>query len=267
MTPSTHRHMATLCPLRLDPLRVPSAGIGHRRFRQGHGNALAAGFDISKFGYPVVNCHGDVNWLIDGQHRVYAIQKAGVAGPSDSILCEFYEGLSERDMADLFLGRNRSRAVSPFERFLVAVTAGHARECAIMSVVRDAELHVREERRPASVHSVNALQRVYDRGGPELLRSVLVALRDAYDGDPMAFESVVVDGLGLVLARYPEIDREFLVSALAKARHDVHPLLHRATDYRLRLGRQRPHCVAAAVVDFYNLARGRKGRLTKWWKA
>ena len=46
MTPSTHRHMATLCPLRLDTLRVPSAGIGHRRFRQGHGNALAAGFDI-----------------------------------------------------------------------------------------------------------------------------------------------------------------------------------------------------------------------------
>ena len=80
MTPSTHRHMATLCPLRLDTLRIPSAGIGHRRFRPAHGNALAADFDIRKFGYPVVNCLGDVNWLIDGQHRVYAIQKAGVVG-------------------------------------------------------------------------------------------------------------------------------------------------------------------------------------------
>ena len=117
-------------------------------------------------------------------------------------------------MADLFLGRNRSLAVSAFERFLVAVTAGHPRECAIMWIVRDAELDVREERRPASVHSVSALQRVYDPGGPELLRRVLVALRDAYDGDPMAFESVVVDGLGLVFHRYPEIDRAFLVSAL-----------------------------------------------------
>ena len=60
---------------------------------------------------------------------------------------------------------------------------------------------LRPGRRPASVHSDNALQRVYDRGGPELLRRVLVALRDAYDGDPMAFESVV-DDLGLVFDLY-----------------------------------------------------------------
>ena len=40
-----------------------------------------------------------------------------------------------QEMADLFLGRNRSRSVNAFERFTVAVTAGHAREQAIMRVI------------------------------------------------------------------------------------------------------------------------------------
>ena len=107
---------------------------------------------------------------------------------------------------------------------------------------------LRPGRRPASVHSDNALQRVYDRGGPELLRRVLVALRDAYDGDPMAFESVV-DDLGLVFDLYPEIDRAVLVSAPAKARHGVYGSPTPSRGVRERLGRQRPHRVAAAVVD------------------
>ena len=266
MTPSIRWPTTTLCSLPLGTLRALPAALG-RRFSQAYGDALAADFDIRVFGHPVVNWLGDVHWIVDGRHRVYAIQKAGVAGPADSILCEFYEGLSERDMADLCLGRNRSRAVSAVERFLVAVTAGQARECAIMSIVRGADLHIRQDPHPASVHSVGALYRVYDRGGPEVLRGVLVALRDAYDGAPKAFAPVVVNGLGLVFSRYPEIDRSVLVSALAKDHHGAHALLRRAEEYRERLGRQRPHCVAAAVVDSYNRARGRKGRLTKWWKA
>ena len=33
----------------------------------------------------------------------------------ETVKCEVYENLTEQDMADLFLGRNRSRAVTAFE--------------------------------------------------------------------------------------------------------------------------------------------------------
>ena len=58
----------------LDSLRVPPAGKAQRPFRQAKGDEIAGNFDIYSFGFPVVCRVEDVNWLVDGQHRVYAIQ-------------------------------------------------------------------------------------------------------------------------------------------------------------------------------------------------
>ena len=257
---------ATIRPIRIEALRVPSPGVAQRQFSQSHGDALAKDFDPAKFGYPVVSRVDGVDWLIDGQHRVYAIQKAGFAKGTDSVDCEVYEALSQERMADLFLGRNRARVVTAFERFLVAVTAGYPREKAIMAIVRGAQLEIGHQQALRTVHSVGALIRVYERDGPEVLRRVLCILRDAYAGAPGAFGRVVVDGFGLVVARYADLDDAVLVGALAKDRHGVHDLLRRAEEYRERLGRLLPQCLAAAVVDVYNRGARRKARLTKWWR-
>ncbi len=56
-------------------LQIPRAGVAQREFSRAHGDAIAAEFDMGKFGYPVVNHVGDVNWVIDGQHRVYALKR------------------------------------------------------------------------------------------------------------------------------------------------------------------------------------------------
>ena len=257
---------STIRPVRIDALRVPTAGVAQRKFSRSHGDALAEDFDPAKFGYPVVSRVDGVDWLIDGQHRVYAIQKAGLAKRVDTVDCEVYEGLSDSEMADLFLGRNRSRAVTAFERFSVAVTAGHPRECAIMGVVHGAGLEVGHQAGLRTVHSVGALIRVYDRDGPEVLGRVLRILRDAYAGAPAAFGRVLVDGVGLVIARYVYVQDDRLVAALAKDRNGVHDLLRRAADYRERLGRLLPQCLAAAVVDVHNREVKRKGRLPRWWR-
>ena len=260
------REKATIRPIRIDALRVPSPGVAQRKFSQSHGDALAEDFDPAKFGYPVVSRVDSVDWLIDGQHRVYAIQKAGFATAADSVDCEVYEGLSQSQMADLFLGRNRSRLVTAFERFSVAVTAGHPRERAIVAILHGAQLEIGHHQGLRTVHSVGALIRVYERDGPEVLRRVVCILRDAYAGAPAAFGRVLVDGFGLVVAKYAELQDDVLVAAIAKDRGGVHDLLRRAEDYRERLGRLLPQCVAAAVVDVYNRGLKRKDRLTKWWR-
>ena len=267
MRTATTKRESRILPVPIDSLQIPRAGVAQREFSRAHGDAIAAEFDMGKFGYPVVNHVGDVNWVIDGQHRVYALRKQPAAVRGSTIDCEVYEKLSEREMADLFLGRNRSRSVVAFERFTVAVTAGHARESAIMRVVTGANLQIKNDRRKGCIFAVGGLQRVFDSEGPAVLGRVLRTLRDAYDAAPSAFGRAVVEGLGLVFGVYQtRIDDESLIAALGKDRHGVHGVLRRAEEYRERVGRAQPQCVAAALVDVYNQGRKGKARLPRWWK-
>ena len=252
--------------VRIDTLRVPTAGKAQRPFHQSKGDKIAADFDMDSFGFPVVCRTEDVNWLVDGQHRVYAIQKCKYATSTDEIECEVYEGLTTTEMARMFLGRNDSTPVTAFERFGVAITAGYPTESAIAGIVSKAGLKIGHAGRNGNVFSVGALRRVYDREGEQVLERVLCVLRDAYDSSGHAFSARLIDGVALVLGTYHQIDDKTLIRALASEQHGVHGLQRRTEDYRERLGRPVPQCIAASVVDIYNRQAGKKRQLRKWWK-
>lgn len=205
----------------------------------------------------------EVNWLVDGQHRVAAIQKAGHAKSTDSIECEVYEGLELADMARLFLGRNESTPVTAFERFGVAVTAGYSKETAIKEIVDKAGLKIGYPGPDGNIFSVGALRRVHDRYGAKTLERVLNVLRSAYNRSASGLGRQLIDGIGLVIASYARVDDKVLVEALSKELHGVHGVHRRAEE---RLGRPVPECVAAGVVDIYNQHAGRKRSLVKLWK-
>ena len=105
------------------------------------------------------------------------------------------------------------------------------------------------------------MRRVYERDGALILERVLRVLRDAYESSPKGFDQRLIQGLGLVLTTYSVIEDEVLVRGLASERHGFHGVHRRAEDYRERLGRKVPECVAAAVVDIYNSQTGKKGTL------
>ena len=252
--------------VRLDALRVPPPGTAQRAFREAKANKMAAEFDIDSFGLLVVCRVEEVNWLVDGQHRVAAIQKAGHAKSTDSIECEVYEGLELADMARLFLGRNESTPVTAFERFGVAVTAGYSKETAIKEIVEKAGLKIGYPGPDGNIFSVGALRRVHDRYGAKTLERVLNVLRSAYNRSASGLGRQLIDGIGLVIASYARVDDKVLVEALSKELHGVHGVHRRAEDYRERLGRPVPECVAAGVVDIYNQHAGRKRSLVKLWK-
>ena len=252
--------------IRIDTLRVPPVGQAQRPFREAKGDRIAAEFDINNFGFPVVCRVDGTNWVVDGQHRLYAIQKCGYAKASDLLPCEVYEGLSMTEMARMFLGRNRSTPVTPFERFGVAVTAGYPTETAITEIVESTGLKIGHPKVPGQVYSVGALRRVYDRHGPAVLERVMRVLCDAYQGAPAGLGRTLIDGVGLVVATYGGLTDKLLVEALGNDPHGVHALKRRAEEYRERLGRPVPECVAAAAVDIYNRHVGKKRCLVKWWK-
>lgn len=248
-------------------MRIPPALVVQRVFRKAHGDALAADLDLNKLGYPIINHRAGVYWVLDGQHRVYALKANGFE--QDNLDCEVYEDLTDQEMADIFLGRDARRAVNPFEKFHVACTAGWPRENDIRRTVEAQGLKISKRQEENCVGAVAALGKVYDRAGDVVLGQVLRTIKGAYSGDAKAFDQEIIEGLGLVFNRYNgRTNEKDLAARLSAAQHGVRGLLRRAASQRERTGNQKAQCVAATVVEIYNRGAGPRAavRLPSWWK-
>lgn len=255
-------------PVPIGMMRIPPALVTQRQFRKAHGDRLAADLDLNKLGFPIINHRDGIYWVLDGQHRVYALKQNGF-DDKDVLDCEVYEDLSDADMADIFLGRDERKAISTFDKFHVACTAGHKRESDVRRVVEVNGLKISQSDSPNSIRAVGALCQLYDRAGDTVLGQTVRVLKRAFDGDPNAFDSSLIGGIGLVFNRYNgRTNERDLASRLAAAPSGVRGVLRRAESQRERTGNQKSQCVAATVVDIYNKGLGPRAadRLPSWWK-
>lgn len=262
---TTHgRHRSKIYMVPINKMRTPPAGVSQRPFIQGHGDKLAANLDLNKLGLPVLNLRDGIFWVLDGQHRIYALQQNGFA--QDSLECEVFENLTDAEMADMFLGRDDRKAINPLAKFHVACTADRPREVAIRRAVETQGLKVSQSSEEGCIGAVGALGRVYDRCGEIVLGQVLRSLKHAYGGDSGSFNQSVIVGLGLMFNRYNgKTNEKYLVDALSTVTHGVRGLLRRAEAQRERTGNDKAQCVAASVVDLYNKRVPRNGKLPSWW--
>lgn len=248
-------------------MRVPAALITQREFRKAHGDRIAADLDLNKLGYPVMN-HRDGNfWVLDGQHRIYALKQNGFE--TYELPCEVYENLSDAEMADIFLGRGDSKAISPYDKFHVACTAGYKRETDIRRTIEAQGLKVGRTSEENTIGAISACGKVYDRAGCVVLGQTLRALKAAFSGDQSAFDGSLIEGVGLVFTRYNgQTNEKDLSSRLAATTSGVRGIMRRAEDLRERTANQKSHCVAATIVDIYNKGVGPRAaaRLPAWWK-
>lgn len=234
-----------------------------REFSQAHAEKFAADFDLEALGYPVVNKRGGHYYIVDGQHRIAALKLIG--WEDQKIQCECYDGLSEKEEAELFLRRDERRAIAGFDKYHIALTAERDIETDIDRTVRANGLVVSKQKVDGRIMAVGTLRRVYTRSGPEVLGRCLRIIRDAY-GDP-GFEAAVIDGIALVCARYTDdLDDEVVTKRLAGLHAGVNGLLGRAQTLRKQTGSSLAQCVAAAAVDVINAGRGGK-KLATWWKS
>lgn len=266
------RKPSKIRPVPIEKMRVPPALVVQREFRKAHGDRIAADLDLNKLGFPIVNHREGIYWLLDGQHRVYALKQHGF--DKDVLDCEVYEELTDAEMADIFLGRDQRRAISPYDKFHVSCTAGYKRETGIRRAVETQGVKISRNKDEGTVSAISALGRVYDMAGGDKIGEVVVGqvvrtIKSAYGGDPDSFDSEVIKGLGLVFNRYNgHTNEKELAERLSSTQHGVRGLLRKAEAQRARTGNLKSQCVAAAVVDIYN--RGVHGRshsrLPSWWK-
>ncbi len=233
------------------------------RYRQSRVDHIAANLDLEQIGAPVVSHRDGVYWIIDGQHRMAALKAIGWG--DQQVQCWTYDGLTEAEEAERFLKLNDTLSVNAITKFRVGVEAGRAVECDINRVVLSQGLVISQSKMPGAIGAIGTVRRIYDRGGPTVLRETLATVRDAY-GDP-GMDAAVLDGIGYLVQRYAgELDLSRAVTKLAGAHAGVHGLLGRAENIRKQVGNARGQCVAAAAVDIINAGKGGK-KLPSWWRA
>jgi hypothetical protein len=267
MAKQPNRKPSKIRPVPIGQMRIPPALVTQREFRKAHGDRIAAELDLNKLGYPIIN-HRDGNyWVLDGQHRVYALKQFGF-GEQDTVDCEVYEGLSDAEMADIFLGRDARKPIPLYDKFHVACTALRRRELDIQRAVESNGQKISRNKEDG-ISAVGALGSVYDRCGDVVLGQVVRTINLGFSGDALAFDRAVIEGLGLVFNRYNgKTNEKQLGGRLSELRHGARELLRKAEAIRERTGNQKKQCVAAAVVDIYNkgLAPRDTHRLPSWWK-
>jgi hypothetical protein len=247
-----------------EKMRVPPAGIVQRPFSKSQADEIDNVFDAMKIGVLVVNVRDDITWVVDGQHRLEVLKRHGF----NEWICEVFTNLTDAEAASLFLGRDRRRAISQFDKFLVGVTAGHKREMAIRQLIDAEGLKVSRAHEERCVAAVHALVSVYDRFGVNVLGQTLRTLRDAFDGDEAAFDGLLIEGMAQVYNRYNgHMTEEEMTSRLSDMRGGSRGLMQAAERTRLNTSAPRRNCIAAAIVEMYNKrAASARDRLSSWWK-
>lgn len=235
-----------------------------REFKVSHAADFAADFDFEALGYPVISKRDGNYYIVDGQHRVAALKMIGWS--DQQIQCEVYEGLDEAAEAELFLRRDKRRAIQAFDRFRIGVVADREVETDIDRIVRAQGLRVATDDNPQSIAAVGALLKVYRNGGGTTLGRALRILRDGFPDDVSAFRRELIEGAGLVCQRYNgDLDDDALKARLASLRGGANSMLTKAARIRATMGEPLGQCAAAALVEVANAGKGGK-KLPAWWK-
>jgi len=223
--------------------------------------------DLDAFGEPILSFRDSRYYVVDGQHRLRALaQFLGDGWEKQKILCKVFEGLSEKEEADLFRQLNNVLGTTAYDKFKVGVTAGYEEETKIKAIVEAAGLHVGRSRRetPGAVSAIGALRTAYRLSPKSLMFSLRLASQSYGDS---GLDAPIVEGFAHLHNRYERaLDDEVTVEALSHARGGVKGLLNGAAKRRLTTGNSLAICVAAEAVEIIN--RHRKGKkLPSWWSA
>lgn len=242
--------------------RMAVSDIAQREIQPSRVNYLIAHFDPEQIGTPVVNERGGKFYVIDGQHRVTALNE--IYDHEHQVQCWVYVGLTEAEEAEKFLQINDVLAVSAMDRYEISVEAGREVEADINRIVSLCGLTVTRQNVEGRVMAVGTLRRVYVRGGPAVLQRTLSIIGSAFGSAGLS--AAVIDGIGLLCARYNgELQDEHVVVKLRNMRGGVSGLMGKAVVLKDRTRQPLNQCVAAAAVEVLNSGKGGK-KLPSWWK-
>lgn len=263
VTSTSAFRMVPIAELNIDP-------EAQRKLNPGWVKARISTFDADLLGYILVNKRANGKlYVVDGQHRVELLRAVGWG--DQNIHAEYREGLTQREEAEWFLGRNDRKAVQAFDKFRVRITEGDPVACDINKIVNAHGLALSDQAKNGHVNAVAALESVYRGGGiasqkegARALADALRAIIKAWGDQPSSVNGRIIQSIGLVQLRYNgALDQKTLADKLAPFPGGAPGLLGKGKAMQEVRGKPLHHCIASIVVDVYNKGR-RVGKLDAW---
>ena len=222
---------------------------------------MAAVWDPRAAGTLTVSAREDGTFaVIDGQHRKEAAREA--QGDKVTLTCRVFTGMTLEEEAHLFRLLNTTRIPLPVDRFRIRVAEKEDVAVSITSMLREYGWTVAHGRSAGMFAAVAAAERVY-RLDPDALREAISTVTRAWGHDEM--DGRVLEGIGLVLARYPDLDRAALIDRLGSYEGGPRGLLGYARQMSRRDSVLVPRAIAEIVVNTYNARR--KTRAIPHWRS
>ncbi len=198
-------HKVTHKKLPLADLNVDE--VAQRSLNKNRAKTLADSFSVEAAGTIVVNVREDgTYWTVDGQHRVAAALLAGVT----HLPCEIHWGLDRQGEATLFMMKNReSRKPNAQEEYSIGLAAELALFVDTEKVLLDHDLTIGSTS-ANSIGAVQAVVRIVENEGPEVLDWTLTVLEEAFGRHDLSskggrcWDGMLIGGMGTFLARHGE---------------------------------------------------------------
>lgn len=178
---------------------------------------LADGWDRHMVGILTVSrrLNGDLV-VLDGQTRWEAARLANVK----ELRAEVFEGLSEAKEAEIFLKHNDRKAVTPRDRFRLAVVACEEKALRIRDIAAAHGWYLQGMPNPGKARpfaSITAAEKIYEADGGKALRRTFAVIDNAWGNQPGAVCSETLYGIGELFAAHPTgIDAAGLATKLGK---------------------------------------------------
>lgn len=208
----------------------------------------------------VVNVQGQY-WIIDGQHRWWALMNHGLG--EWEVRCEVHVDVTDQAGASQkFLTLNNKATVAPFDKFVNEVDAGDPVAVGAANVTKRHGLKIDRQATDGNVAAVTAIKKIWALDDGATLSETYETLIEAQGRTASAMEGKVIEGVAMVLSRFNgELDRATLIKKIAKYPGGAAGMLGDAKGLQKIRRASLPKCVAEVLVETYNRGRREANRL------
>lgn len=213
-------------------------------------NKMAAEFDRDALGTFIVSDRGnDLYHVIDGQHRAETVRIA--EGEDAKVDCRVFHDLTREDEARLFRLYNNTAKLQALTKFLVRIEEQEPVAVEINNVLHKYGWRVTGGTGEGVFAAVGAIERIWNRD-QEAVDRTLATITRAWGHNSSAVTGNIVEGIGLVYARYGElINDKSMVERLALFEGGPDNFLGIARAM-VQFNRNLSNAVADLTVESYN---------------
>jgi spore maturation protein SpmB len=205
---------------------------------------------------------GGTTVVIDGQHRLAALELAGMGDHVVDV--RLVHDLSLAEEAGMFRTLNTSRQPTKIDMFRLAVVEGEPSAREIQKILHKHGWQVTASKTPGSFAAICAIQRIFRADGAAAYETI-ASITSAWGNQPAAVNGHIVAGIGNIYVRYGEnVGVEDMSNRLAGIRGGPSDLFQRSRALADARGRKIASAVSELVVVEYNKKRSGARRLPDW---